>query len=534
MNASRWWLGILVILFVWPSPGSGQSTGGASEPWWMAWSPLAPLAESSRPPAPTPVFPSVLGPAPPRVGQHWTVGNPGALPFEVEEARTDFHALHSTETGRYRRPLDPGHIRRIRVSAGGWTPVEVSGGAMGAVSVERTSLGSGAPSDVADPYGMSPHLFADDSGTDLGRTLARLEGAGGWRLGPFGLGLAAAYMSWDTRTGETVFPRFQRGSRSGAVVGIAGEAGAFVVGARARWLGEVQAISVSNRSAEVKRVYLFEGFGEPVSQELGYREGYSRRVDREGGGFGLSGMMNLGGLHWVLFGEWETLTEKQSQQSVNEPPTDRWEATGPRLGAATQGSIAEGRAEFLAHVVWYRFSGEGTRAGLEQEGTLFEATEEVWHASAELRIRPTEDWTVATHVDLARHDRERTDLLVHVSSSLSTWRPALALEAAHDMGTFAVSAGAGVAWHTPRGGIPDPAYQQEAYRDWIAPEQTYEATGSLSRSALFTVSWSAPRGDHVSLELRYDHVTPRETAIQVSPAPVGERDLLNIGLRWVP
>ncbi len=533
MNTSRCWLRFVVILFAWPSPGAGQSISGATEVWWAAWSPLVPPAESSRPPVPTPVFPTVLGPALPRVGLHWTAGNPGSLPFEVGEARTNFHALHSTETGAYRRPLDPGHIRRIRVSAGGWTPVDASGGTVGAVSVERTSLGSGAPSDVADPYGMSPHLVADDSGTDLGGTVARLEGAGGWRLGPFGLGLAAAYMSWDTRTGEAVFPRSQRGSRAGAVVGLAGEAGAVVLGARARWFGEVQALSVSNRSAEVMQVYLFEGFGEPISQELGYRQAYSRRIDRDGNGFGFSGMMNLGDLKLVLFGEWETFSDKQSQQRVNDPPTDRWEASGPRLGAATQGSIADGTAAFLAHVVWYRFSGEGTRAGLEEEGTLFDATEEVWHGSAELRIRPKENWTVATHVDLARNHRHRRDLLVHVISSLSTWRPALALEAAHDMGIFAVSAGVGVAWQTPRGGIPDPKYHQEDYRNWIAPEHTYEATGSMSRSALLTVSWNAPQGNHVYLELRFDRATPRTTAVRFSPAPIGERDLLNIGLRWV-
>ena len=526
-------LGALLFFMGTPMPGAGQTNKVPSETWRMSWSPLAPLAESIRPPAPSAIFSLLLAAPPSQVGLHWTGGNPGGLPFDVVESRADFRALYSAEDGTYRRPLDPGEIRLVQASARGWTPVDASGAAVGAVTIQRTFFGSGAPSNVARPYGMSPHLFADDSGADLAQTLVRLDGAGGWRLGPLGLGLSAAYQGWDTRTGESLFPRFQRGSRSGLTAGVVREVGAGVLGLRARWLSEAEALSVSNRSAEISRVYRFEGFGEPIVEPLGYRKGYSRRIDRDGWGVGLSGAMTLGVLRWVVFGEWESQDERQSSQSINDPPTDRWSADGPRLGTAVRRFILNGRGEIVTHITWSRFSGEGTRAGLEEEGTLFDATEEVWDGTVQAWTRVAEDWTFATHFNIARQDRTRRDLLARMMYSLTIWRPSMALEVAHTFGRFALSLGAGVAWHTSRGGIPDPTYRQEAYRDWIGTEHVYDATESLSRSGLLSFRWVIPRGDRLLLVVRFDHSAPRASDVRLPLGPDGDRGRLNLCLRWI-
>ena len=525
-----------LIIAVWAglaAPVAGQTPGG--DGWWRRWSPLAPVADLVRPSAPVPVFSLVILAPTPRIGLAWTAGNPAALARDVAEAHTEFLGAVRGESGLFRRPLDAGRVGSQLVSASGWRPLGASGGVVGGVTVERASSSEGAPADAFEPYGMSPHVFADSSGADLGRTLARIEGAGGWTLGMWGLGLALGHQSWDTWTGVTQTPRSQRGSRSGASVGITRDlaSGRMTLGAHGRWRSEVQRLSLSTRQAETT-AFLFEGYGEPVITHLAARKGYGRRVEREGGAAGLSAEVRAAGLRWVVFGEASKLEERQFEQLMtNDPATDHWDARGHAAGIAAEAGAQDQGTHVVASLRWSTVSGDATRAGLEEEGVLFEAVETVIDGAVDLRFDPGNGWKAGAHLSIVREDRDRTDRLARIRSSVQAWRPGFTLEAGHDVGSrLALGAGAGLAWYTPSGGIPDPSKMGVGYRTWIGPELSYVATASRTVSGLVTLRWLSPGGQAVSLEARYDRATVRESDVSLPLAPTGSRSAWNMVARW--
>lgn len=520
---------------VWAETAAGQTPAQAGDAWWRQWSPLAPVADLVRPAAPVPVFPLVtLAPAP-RVGLAWTAGNPATLARDAADAHTEFRGVARGESGVFKRPLDPGRAGSLLASASGWRPLGTSGGVVGGVTVERASMADGAPADIGEPYGMTPHIFADSSGTDLGRTLARLEGAGGWTLGDWGIGLGLGHQSWDTRTGVTQVPRFQRGSRSGATMGVTRDlaAGRLTVGAHGRWRSEVQQLSLTTRQAETT-AFLFEGYSEPVLTRLASKQGYARRVEREGGAAALSAELRVGGLRWVAFGEASKLDERQFEQLItNDPPTDHWNTRGHAAGLAAETGEADGGTHVVAMLRWTSVSGDATRAGLEEEGVLFEADESVLDGALDVRFDSGNGWRTGAHVSVVREDRDRIDRLTRIHSSVKAWRPALAVEAAREVSDrFALGAGAGLAWYTPSGGIPDPAKRGAGYREWIGPELSYLAMASRTLSGLVTLRWLSPGGQAVSLEARYDRATVREGEVRLPLAPTGSRGAWSVAVRW--
>lgn len=526
---------IIAVWAVFAAPVAGQTPDGGGDGWWRRWSPLAPVADLVRPSAPVPVFSLVLLTPTPRIGLAWTAGNAAALARDVADAHTEFLGAVRGESGLFRRPLDAGRVGSQLVSASGWRPLGTSGGVVGGVTVERASSSEGAAANAFKPYGMSPHVFADSSGADLGRTLARIEGAGGWTLGAWGLGLALGHQSWDTRTGVTQMPRSQRGSRSGASVGITRDLASrrMTLGAHGRWRSEVQRLSLSTRQAETT-AFLFEGYGEPVIQRLAARQGYARRVEREGGAAGLSAEIRTAGLRWIVFGEASKLEERQFDQlTTNYPPTDHWDARGHVAGIAAEAGAQERGTHVVASLRWTAVSGDATRAGLEEEGVLFEADESVVDGAVDLRVDPGNGWKAGAHLSILREDRDRTDRLGRIRSSVQAWRPGFALEAGHDVGTrLALGTGAGLAWYTPSGGIPDPSQMGAGYRTWIGPELSYVATGSRTLSGLLTLRWLSPGGQAVSIEARYERVSVREAAVSLPLAPTGSRSVWNMVARW--
>lgn len=526
---------IVAMWALFAAPVGGQTLDGGGDGWWRRWSPLAPVADLGRPSAPVPVFSLVLLTPTPRIGLAWTAGNPAALARDVAEAHTEFLGSVRGENGLFRRPLDAGRVGGQLLSASGWRPLGASGGVVGGVSVERASFSEGAPADAFEPYGMSPHVFADSSGTDLGHTLARVEGAGGWTLGSWGLGLGFGHQSWDTRTGVTQTPRFQQGSRSGASVGITRDlaSGRMTLGAHGRWRSEVQRLSLSTRQAETA-AFLFEGYGEPVIRRLASRQGYARRVEREGGAAGLSAEVSAVGLRWVVLGEASQLDERQFDQlTTNYPPTDDWDARGRAVGIAAEAGTRDSGTHVAASLRWSTVSGDATRAGLEEEGVLFQADESVLDGAVDLRVDPGDGWKAGAHLSILREDRDRTDRLARIRSSVQAWRPGLALEAGHDVGSrLALGVGAGLAWYTPSGGIPDPSQRGAGYRAWIGPDLSYAATASRTVSGLFTLRWLSPGGQAVSLEARYERASLRESSISIPLAPTGTRSAWNMVARW--
>ncbi len=516
-------------------PADAQTPQDGNGGWWRAWSPLAPVADLVSPAAPTVRMSHLLVAPAPRAGLAWTAGNPAGLPQDARKPYTAFRAGLFGEDGAYARPLDPGSVRSTVASAQGWRPLGTSGGVVGSVTVARTSLADGAPADLAEPYGMSPHLFADSSGADVGRTLARLEGAGGWRIGPWSSGFALGHQSWDTRTDVSQVPRSQRGSRSGASAGLSWALldGALVLATSARWPSQVEAMSVSTRQAQTS-VYLVSGYGEPVVLALAERQGYARRAEREGGAAGVSAQLERAGARWVAFAEASKLGERQTEQASNDPPADRWDAQGWRAGVAMERVPGEGRAGLVAGASWARVSGDAMRAGLQEEGTVFDASESALEAWLDLRLQADGGWRAGLRASVVRDERDRHDRLARVGSSLRSWRPEMAVEGALDVGrSFTIGVGGGVAWHTPEGGIPDPTSLGHRYGAWVGRGLSYEATPSRAASGSVTLAWNRAEGERLAVDVDYGRAMPRDTDVTLPLAPEGRRTRWDLSMSWV-
>jgi hypothetical protein len=503
---------------------TAQATGLHVPGWAGDPSPLALLGDLPRPGSFGAEVPVLLLDPVPRAGLHWAFGNPAALPFEMADERAEFRIRHGAGSGDYRRPLDPERVSHLAVSGGGWQRVGEAGAVSGGVAVDRATL-DGLLANVLAPYGMSPHVYADTSGAALGRLSARLEGAGGWRVGDWGLGVATGYETWSARTELAAVPRFQRGVMPGITVGVtrALPVADLLVGAHGRWQARVEATGLSARTAPTT-IFLIEGHTEPTPVDLSPPSGFSRRFEREARAAGFGAAARVAGIRWTASGERLRLGEKQTWVAQNEPPSDRWDAAGHAAGLAAQGDLPGGLGSVVAGVRWTRITGDAVRHGIEEEGSLFAATEEVLEAGMEVRLRPHGTWAGAARFGLGQDQRVREDRVAGVDWSIRAWRPSATLE-----GTLALSPrlalglGASAAWYTPRGSIPKPDQLGPNYRMWTAPELAYYANPAFDRSLSGSARWITPGGSVIALHARHAATSPRPTSPRLPYTVDGER-----------
>jgi hypothetical protein len=386
------WLAPIITAGCLVAAGSGAGTVAAQtmEPgsWMRDWSPLAPVADLPRTMPVAPALPALLTAPAPRVGLHWSAGNPAGLAFEGADEWGDFTMGYASEAGDFRRPLDPGEVHSGMLAGSGWRPLG-PGAVSGGVALQRTGLGGDAFANARTPYRSSPHTSADTSGADMVELVTRVEGAGGWRVGGWGLGLAIGYETFDGRTDVSPTPRFRRGGAPAATVGVVRALSAgVVVGAHARIQGDVETLSVSSPRTDVARVYPLEGYTNPVGVDYS-TGGYNRRIEGDAYAFGLSASFRALDARWVAWGEVSERRERQSSQFLSDPPSDDWRTSGTTAGLAAARPIAGDRWLVVANVTWTRVTGEATRVALEEEGVLFEATEAALVGWGDVR------WTVA-------------------------------------------------------------------------------------------------------------------------------------------
>jgi len=219
----------------------------------------------------------------PKIGLFWTGGNPGALRWDIDDQRNDILAVRAGQDGDYRRPLDPAAATVTRISGMGWQPLGSRGAAIGRVLFDRTIRDPSSASDVNDSYSSSPFVVTDTSAAALRTSRARLEGAGGWRLGDWGLGVALGYDARTTTTVSSPFVRRNRAVSPAATVGVVRSfrSGRFQAGVRGSWRGGEETIKL----IEVARegiVFQLEGYREVPAQSI--IGGYFRRARRQTAG----------------------------------------------------------------------------------------------------------------------------------------------------------------------------------------------------------------------------------------------------------
>src|SRR5690606_15099051 len=183
-------------------PGFAHAQGFDAPP---AWSPAAWTLDLPRTLPQAPLLPAMLTSPAPRVGLHWSAGNPAGLPFDGDEEWAGFEARYGSESGAYHRPLEAGKAATGSLFGGGSRRTG-AGAVSGGLTVGRTGYTDGSYGNLVTPYASSPHTSADTAGADIRELRARLEGAGGWRIGAWSLGLALAYETTDGRTEASLTP----------------------------------------------------------------------------------------------------------------------------------------------------------------------------------------------------------------------------------------------------------------------------------------------------------------------------------------
>lgn len=509
-----------------PAPAGGQSADAVGErpdpaPAWLSrWRPLETIGDLTRTlPAIEHGFPDALTRPEPRVGLLWTVGNPAALALEVDEARVDFGLAYADDSGDYRRPLDPGSRQGVRFSGLGWRTVG-SGAVIGRVGVERTSIGEGAFSDILVPYAGSPFVVLDTLGDALDRTLARIEGAGGWSLGEVAVGVGLGYESQDTRTQRTNVPRTNETATPGATLGVVWSgAGDVRVGAHARWQQTAEDL-VAFAIGAASRFYAPNGYVEPVAFDLNSAV-FQRRYERTGWAAGLSvagGLFGEG--DWVVYGQRETLSEERFSPRTNDPLTDTWDADGWTIGGAV--GLSGSALSAMLDGRFTTLDGEGFRGDIEL--VSFTSAERRMSLEGDLRWRPTDAWTLAARVGLKHEERERSDLIEQVGTDISAWSPSAALEAARRLsGRLSISVGASGAGYSPSASTPDPEPVGPAYGKWIAPAPGLHATAAAGWAVRGTLHLRVGSASAVWLRGQYRTASPDASGPLLPDSPSGER-----------
>lgn len=486
----------------------GPAGPGDGPAWTRHWSALVDFADLPREaPAPDLALPSMLELPDPKIGLFWTGGNPGGIPWEVTEWRAEIAARASGESGGYRRPQEPGSRRAFGLEGFGWTPLGTSGAGVGRVVVDRTDFGDGAFFDVARPYSSNPLSVVDTVGGDLRRTSARLEGAGGWRLGSLGLGLALGYTAHETRTEESAVARLNRLAYSGATGGVVYhvDGGSDLrVGVHARGQRSSEFVQLFPLSG-TNRVYQLEGYRDPIPRAVQPNMGYRRHLDLEvyGGGVSVGGG-GLGG-SWVLVVEAGRRRDEHTLDETSDPRLDTWEAD--LVAARGTFGTSLGSALVTVEAGWAALDGEARLA--EFDDVFHTADESRWFLRSDLRGDFGSGWRVGVVWSSERRESVRRDELARASSDIRAWTHGGGGEVVRRLSPgLAASVGGTVVVHSPGGTLPGRSDLGPVYDRFIAPGLLVEGTAATALSVEGALRWRRDAGSLMFARGRWGSVSP--------------------------
>lgn len=500
-TGDRWRASALVMALALSSRATfAQSVGIASDrdlpPWMERWSALAPQGDLARRPTSASVaLPLLIAPTT-RVGSFWSAGNPGALPFELRDRFNMLSASRAMQDGAYRRPLDAASSTTTQVSGLAWQPLETRGAVVGRVVAHRSLDDPSSASAVNAPYGSSPFVVTDTTAPAMRRDRVRLDGAGGWRLGEWGIGAALGYEARRSASTDAPFARSNRAVREGANVGLTRRLrdGALVVGARAGWMAGEETISLSELP-EQGAVFALEGYREVP--RLDVSTSYYRRISRDVRSAGVDVGGALGGIRWVLYGTGARLRDRLTSERVDEPRSDRWSARTLTSGVAIQRGVAHGRAMVTAEGSVASLTGDAVQVLTSRSGPV--ADERVIDGSVEVRVLPaTSWWTGVVRLSVLSEQRERSDSASQARSTVDGLTPGIAVEFGGRVSSrLRLSAGYAQAWYSGSGVIPSPSTRGALYRRVFAPELDMATSSASARAGSVVVQWSPSAGTDV-------------------------------------
>jgi hypothetical protein len=527
----------LALSCVLPAPAGAQSLGivpGQELPGWMTtWSPLNELGTLSRQlPAAAPGRLRLHAGAE-RIGQFWSAGNPAGLAFELDDARSELSATRGDVDGALRRPLDAASSAVTRVGGSGWQPLGSRGAVNGGVLFDRTLRDPGTLSNVNDPYASSTLVTTDTSTSALRTTRARLEGAGGWRLGAWGVGVALGY---DTRTTNTDAAPFTRRNRAVLPAATAGVVRRFAdgrlhAGVRAGWQGGEETVSLVSLGA-TGSVYQLAGYREIPALHIGSTP-YYRRTSRNAAVAGVSLGGRAGAGRWVAYADMTRRDEGATNERANDPAKDEWTSTGSVVGGAWQQPLDRWGTLITIQARSVAVDGEATLypgiAGMR-------SSERVTEGSAELRLAPLgARWTALARGSFGIERRERDDAGAEASSLIEAVTPAIELE----LGTriaprLEVMGGYAFARYAGSGRIPSSASRGMMFQRLIAPELDIATSVLIAHSGGSALRWRANDRTSIWLTGRVERVSAATSPHTFLPEGTRTGNTVSIGVTMSP
>ncbi len=516
---------------------SNGASSAATVSWFGAWSPLRPVLDVPRGLLRAPLAPGILEAPAPLTGAFVLAGAPGGIARDFrawlpgDTTRwSELRVRESSEAGAYKRPLDVSDARVTQAIGQGWSPVGARGVAVGRFILDRERHDVSGFTQRVAPYWSSPFIITDSVTPPMQRTRVRLEGAIGWELAGFGVGISAGLESRDHNSVNAPLRRSGRAATPGGVLGADRALPwlGLVVGAYYKW-SEANETNVLNAVPLPTILYQLQGYDEPFGFIVTESNPVFVRNDRQLNAIGGTAQLTVLGTRVVVVHEQAIRNEDQYKNLVSlNAPTDRWRATGST--SHVQATRAFGRS-VRAMVVGSRTSLSGTATRSDLTGIAFDGADEQLAVEADIRASRGA-WTGALLGGVTQRSHARFDYVVERRTALEINTPFVGGEIARRVGRGALSIGASMATRAATGGIPPLPTVESAptYRRLLQPELAYESAESQAVAA-----WSSVRVPVASqwlvLSARAERTSPSSVATG-RLQPDGERTVWSVGLGW--
>ena len=493
--------------------------------WLVGWSALNPRADLPRRlPGSGTALPTLLW-SEPQISLFWTAANPAGLANPGLQARTDFIAARARERGTYRRPLDPGGRSLEQLMAQSWAPLAANFNVLGRVLIDRENADPGTLAEDAEPYASSPFATADTTASATHLTRARLEGAAGWRLRHWSLGLTLGYEARDRET--IVAPLVRRSGRSGSgvVFGLSRGLGSVRIGVHGGFRNHNETIDVFQKTGPGEVIQL-EGYRDGPIIGVNAQNSYYRRIDgnEPWGGVGIE---HQGRTRWLLFADRSRLAEQRTRQQQDAPALDRWRATGWSVGAAASRRIGGSLATVQATV--RSLHGAGSLA-LDTVGFKVTADERSVLIEAELRRKAEpSQWAGVVGVTWWYQDRHRANSLPDLSANVKSATPTLWGELGLPIsGSARVIVGGSFSRYGAIAKIPNPQSRSVFYQRFLAPELDLAARAATPFSFRLGFKYRLTGRTDAWLAGRIEELRPSGSAGPTQFGPSGTRSAASL------
>jgi hypothetical protein len=352
-----------------------------------------------------------------------------------------------------------------------------------------------------------------------------LEGAAGWKLGPWSVGATSGYEARDHLSIVSTVVRRVRSVTPGVVVGVSRHIGPVRLGGFARLRRKAETVLLYTRTGS-GRVYELSGYREVPLIDLS--TSYYKRLEQNSTSFGGT----LGGsserMRWTVYGEGDRQSERLTRQQQNDPAEDQWNESGWSAGGALQRSLG---AHWLVtvHGRTVKLSGNGDLA-LDSAGSVFHAAESALDAQLELRkLAAGKGWTGTLTMGVDHEARTRRDAITALSTSVTSTTSTVGIELGRSLGSrvFA-AAGAAVALYGPSSAIPNPVNRGPIYRSYFAPEYAVYSARAYPAALSVLFRYRLARQTELWAAGRFERLASSKTPLATDFLPPGSRTASSI------